>query len=231
LADDSRLFLSSGAMLASATRPDETKLVQTTLQGYRRIFVLHDNRAAQALVVILAGWALLWSALNQARTPFRVEGVIERTFVDRYNWYPAPRFAMTIKTAQGQHVTLTRLYGGCQAAARGRGTGRSCEKIEFPLGATIAVEGESIRSNANLCRSAATRYRCRQSLFDHISTIRVDGRDIDSGWFGPKNIAAVYVLWLIAVLWHARNNWQLRNISWLGIVGFLLLAHACFVLL
>ena len=205
--------------------------MQTTLQGYRQIFALYDNRALQALVIILAGWALLWNALDQARAPFQIDGVIERTFIDRYNWYPSPRFALTIKTAQGQHVTLHHLYGGCQATPRGWGTGRPCDKIEFPVGATIAVDGESIRSNNNLCRSPTTRYRCRQSLLDHISAIRVNGRDVDSGWFGPKNIAALYALWAIAIVWLARNNWQLRNISWLGVVGFLLLAQACFVLL
>ena len=45
--------------------------MQTTLQGYRQIFALYDNRAAQAIVIILAGWALLWNALDQARAPFR----------------------------------------------------------------------------------------------------------------------------------------------------------------
>lgn len=205
--------------------------MQTTLQGYRRIFALHDSRATQALVIILAGWALLWNALDQARAPFQVEGVIEQTFVDRYNWYPAPRFAMTIKTAQGQHVTLHHLYGSCQATPRGWGSGRPCEKIEFPVGATIAVEGESIRSSNNLCRTATTRYRCRQSLLDHLASIRVDGHAIDSGWVGPKNIAALYVLLAIAVLWLAGNSWQLRKISWPGVVGFFLLTQACFVLL
>jgi hypothetical protein len=200
--------------------------VQTTLPGYRQILALHESRAIQAIFVILAGWMLLWGALEQARGPFHVEGVIERTFIDKFNWYPTPRFAIGMRTADGRHVTLYHLYGDCVGQWRRWGSGRPCTKAEFPIGATIAVDGETLRRQ-DLCRNAMTRYRCHPTIFDHIAEIRVNGSAVTTGWSGPLSVASLYLLWAIAVAWLARNDWQIRTVTWYGLVGCVLAVQAC----
>jgi hypothetical protein len=200
--------------------------VQTTFQGYRPALALHENRFVQAAFAILAGWALLWGALHAARGPFHAEGVIERTFIDKFSWYPLPRFAIGMRTADGRHLTIYHLHGDCRADDRGRASGRSCTKAEFPIGARIEVEGETIRRQ-DLCRNATTRYRCGPTLFDHVSAIRVNGIEVASGWSGPFNIAALCLLCAIAIAWLARNDWQIRTVTWYGLVGCVLAVQAC----
>jgi hypothetical protein len=204
--------------------------VQTSLQGRWQVLTLHENRFVQAIFVILAGWTLLWGALDLARGPFRVEGTIERTFIDRFNGYPLPRFAIGMRTADGRHVTIHSLYGDCLAERRGWGSGRSCTKAEFPLGARIEIEGETIRRR-DLCRNATTRYRCRPTVLDQIASIRVNGNEATSGWFGPFKVPSLYLLWAIAIVWLASRDWQIRTVTWYGLVGCVLAVQACLLVL
>lgn len=200
--------------------------MQTTFQDHRPALAPLENRLVQAALAILAGWALLWGTLHAVRGPFRAEGVIERTFVDKFSWYPLPRFAIRMKAADGRHLTIYRLHGDCRADDRSRRSGRSCTKAEFPIGARIEVEGETIRRQ-DLCRSAGTRYRCGPSVLDHISAIRVNGVEVASGWSGPFNIAALCLLCAIAIAWLATNDWQIRTVTWYGLVGCVLAVQAC----
>ena len=203
--------------------------VQTSLQGYRQVLALHENRFVQAILAILAGWALLWGALDQARGPFHVEGTIERTFVGKFNWYPMPRFAIGMRTADGRHVTIYYLYGDCVAEHRRWGSGRSCTKAEFPIGAKIEVE-ETIRRQ-DLCRNSMTRYGCHSTVFDHIASIRVNGNEMTGAWSGPFKVPSLFLLWAIAIAWLASNDWHIRTVTWYGLVGCVLAVQACLLVL
>ncbi len=187
------------------------------------------GRFVQGLVVMLAGWVLLWGTFLHFRSAFVVDGTIERTFISKFNWYPVPRFSITIRTGQGNEVTIEHLYGNCKAKRSG-GSGRPCAVPEFPLGAAIQVEGEDVVGPL-FCDEPLRPLQCGPTGFDHISSVRVDGRSVTSGWGSPLNVTSLYVLWAVAIWTLAFNHWRLATISWIQIVVFVFAVEACVIVL
>jgi hypothetical protein len=94
----------------------------------------------------------------------------------------------------------------------------------------IQVDGETVWRD-NLCRNALTRYRCRPTAFDHVASIHVNGSEVTSGWFGPFKVPSLYLLWAIAIALLVRNDWKIRSVSTLGLIGCVVAVQACLLVL
>jgi hypothetical protein len=165
---------------------------------------------ARALLLGVVLIALGFGGLNAIRTTFTLDGRIQTVLP--YPGLLGASFVVLVKADDGRTNDI-RLAGPCPAAH----WYGPCLKPEFPAGHRISLTISDF-FNPALCPADAADSNClphlrpRWRVFQRVTAIAVDGREVASGWSSSLLFLWPYA-WLAALIAiGVRHRWRLATV-------------------